>query len=266
MRSGSRLIAARRRRMAVGAVPGHHERCHAGPFSARPELRRQSHRPRTDFRRSRRSCCARRLSPSDLGSATAVGRLGQGLAEAGVSVTQARSAAGLAQLDPATTHGMSVVLGAGNITSIAVLDTLYELIAHNRVVILKLNPVLGEMFDAINAVLRPLSERGFVEVVRGGVEVGSYLVDHPNVAHVHITGSSASHDASSSAPARKARPVAGPAYRSSARPSPVNSAAYHPPSSSPPGGRPRTSVSRRSTWPPSVCTTAATTASPPRLP
>ncbi|EON30470.1 MULTISPECIES: aldehyde dehydrogenase family protein [Gordonia] len=113
----------------------------------------------------------------------------------GVSVTQARSAAGLAQLDPATTHGMSVVLGAGNITSIAVLDTLYELIAHNRVVILKLNPVLGEMFDAINAVLRPLSERGFVEVVRGGVEVGSYLVDHPNVAHVHITGSSASHDA-----------------------------------------------------------------------
>ncbi len=71
---------------------------------------------------------------------------------------------------------------------------------------------------------------------------------------------------SSSAPARKARPVAGPAYRSSARPSPVNSAAYHPPSSSPPGGRPRTSVSRRSTWPPSVCTTAATTASPPRLP
>lgn len=113
----------------------------------------------------------------------------------GVSIDQARSAAGLAQLQPAITHGVSVVLGAGNVTSIAVLDTLYELIAHNRVVILKLNPVMDEMFDAISAVLQPLSELGFVEVVSGGIEVGSYLVDHPDVAHVHITGSSASHDA-----------------------------------------------------------------------
>ncbi|MBS4102978.1 aldehyde dehydrogenase family protein [Tsukamurella paurometabola] len=113
----------------------------------------------------------------------------------GVSAEQARSTAGLAQREPTNTQGISVVLGAGNITSIAPLDTLYELFAHNRVVVLKLNPVMDEMFDATCAVLKPLSDVGVVEVVRGGVDVGAYLVDHADTTHVHITGSAASHDA-----------------------------------------------------------------------
>ncbi|CAB4753634.1 unannotated protein [freshwater metagenome] len=103
--------------------------------------------------------------------------------------------AGLAQLEPTARPGTSVVLGAGNITSIAVLDTLYEVFAHNRVVILKLNPVMDQMLEPTRAVLAPLIEAGAVHVVSGGTDVGGYLVNHEMVDHVHITGSSQSHDA-----------------------------------------------------------------------
>lgn len=113
----------------------------------------------------------------------------------GVTTAQARAAAGLAQRRPEQTDGTSVVLGAGNITSIAVLDTLYELVANNRVVILKLNPVMDRLLGPTVDVLRPLIDRGVVRVVTGGVDVGSYLVEHAGVGHVHITGSTQSHDA-----------------------------------------------------------------------
>ncbi|MFE5595678.1 hypothetical protein [Streptomyces sp. NPDC056549] len=59
----------------------------------------------------------------------------------GVTKEEVRARAGLAQLRPAETNGVGVVLGAGNITSIPILDVLYELYANNRVVALKLNPV-----------------------------------------------------------------------------------------------------------------------------
>ena len=113
----------------------------------------------------------------------------------GLTAADAASASGLGQLRPRETRGISVVLGAGNITSIAVLDTLYEVVAGNRAVILKLNPVMDEMYAATRAALAPLIDLGLVQVVTGGIDVGAHLIDHPGVAHVHITGSSASHDA-----------------------------------------------------------------------
>ncbi|WP_067702575.1 aldehyde dehydrogenase family protein [Nocardia jejuensis] len=113
----------------------------------------------------------------------------------GVDQATATGTAGLAQLDPTTTHGIGVVLGAGNITSIAPLDVLYELIAHNRVAVLKLNPLTDPMFDVLSTVLEPLIALGVVRILRGGADVGGYLVRHPSVAHVHMTGSAATHDA-----------------------------------------------------------------------
>lgn len=113
----------------------------------------------------------------------------------GVTPERVQRDAGLAQLGDAEPAGISVVLGAGNITSIAVLDTLYELVANNRLVILKLNPVMGEMLESTRAVLKPLIDLGVVRVVAGGADVGGYLVGHDLVDHVHITGSSTSHDA-----------------------------------------------------------------------
>lgn len=113
----------------------------------------------------------------------------------GVTQTRAREQAGLAQLDPATTSGVGLVLGAGNITSIAPLDVLYELIAFNRVVILKLNPIADRLLPVYETVFAPLIESGFVRIVTGGADVGTYLARHTEVTHVHMTGSAQTHDA-----------------------------------------------------------------------
>ncbi|WP_280463115.1 aldehyde dehydrogenase family protein [Nocardia carnea] len=113
----------------------------------------------------------------------------------GVSSAAAKANAGLAQLDPTRTHGIGAVLGAGNITSIAPLDTVYELIAHNRVVALKLNPITDPLLPVFEKIFAPLIDLGVVRILTGGADIGGRLIAHEKVAHVHMTGSAATHDA-----------------------------------------------------------------------
>lgn len=113
----------------------------------------------------------------------------------GVDAEAAKRTAGLGQLTPERTNGIGVVLGAGNIMSIAPLDTLYELIANNRVVALKLNPITDPLLPALSTILAPLIDIGVVRILTGGADVGTYLVNHPLVDHVHMTGSALTHDA-----------------------------------------------------------------------
>ena len=90
---------------------------------------------------------------------------------------------------------MALVLGAGNISSIAPLDALYKLFVEKRVVLLKMNPVNAYLGPVIAEGFRPLVERGFLHVVYGGVAEGSYLCGHQGVDEIHITGSDRTHDA-----------------------------------------------------------------------
>lgn len=113
----------------------------------------------------------------------------------GVTADSALATAGLGLRDPARTNGIGVVLGAGNITSIPLLDVLYELYANNRVVALKLNPITDPMLDTFTHVLGPLIGIGAVRILTGGAEVGGALVNHREVGHLHLTGSAATHDA-----------------------------------------------------------------------
>ncbi|KAA0021699.1 aldehyde dehydrogenase family protein [Antrihabitans cavernicola] len=113
----------------------------------------------------------------------------------GIDSATAIRDAGLGQRDPSATQGIGVVLGAGNITSIAPLDTLYELFAQNRVVALKLNPVTDPLLPVLTKVFAPFISIGAVRILTGGAEVGTYLVNHKLVDHVHMTGSSITHDA-----------------------------------------------------------------------
>lgn len=115
--------------------------------------------------------------------------------EPGVTADEARRTAGLAQLTPTHSGGVGLVLGAGNVTSIPVLDVMYELLAHNRVAILKVNPTQDALVPVFERALAPLIEPGFLRIVRGGGDVGTYLTGHPGIAHVHITGASATFDA-----------------------------------------------------------------------
>ena len=113
----------------------------------------------------------------------------------GVSAESVRREAGLAERNPSVTNGVGAVLGAGNITSIAPLDVLYELYANNRVVALKLNPIMDALLPVYREVFAPLIDLGVLVIVTGAADVGGYLVHHDLVDHVHITGSAASHDA-----------------------------------------------------------------------
>ncbi|MFS0853058.1 aldehyde dehydrogenase family protein [Microbacterium sp. 179-I 3D4 NHS] len=115
--------------------------------------------------------------------------------EPGVTPGAARAAAGLGQRTPTVSGGVGLVLGAGNVTSIPVLDVLYELLASNRTALLKVNPTQDPLVPIYKRALAPLIEPGFLRVVRGGPRVGAYLTGHPDLAHVHITGSAATFDA-----------------------------------------------------------------------
>ncbi len=90
--------------------------------------------------------------------------------------------------------GVALVLGAGNVASIAPLDVVHKLFFEGHVAILKLNPVndyLGPFFeDAFAEMIRD----GFVRIVTGAADVGSFLCRHAGIDEVHITGSSRTHD------------------------------------------------------------------------
>lgn len=113
----------------------------------------------------------------------------------GVTREELRAKAGLGQRTPERTNGVALVLGAGNIFSIAPLDVLYQLFAHNRTAVLKLNPTTDPLAAVLRTILKALIDRNLVEVVTGGPEIGSALANHPGVAAVHMTGSEATHDA-----------------------------------------------------------------------
>lgn len=90
---------------------------------------------------------------------------------------------------------VALVLGAGNINSIAPLDALHRLFAHGHVVLLKLNPVNAYLAPILEDTLAPFVDGGVLRIVSGGAEVGGYLAYHPGIHEVHITGSARTHDA-----------------------------------------------------------------------
>ncbi|MGV0028520.1 aldehyde dehydrogenase family protein [Phormidesmis priestleyi] len=90
---------------------------------------------------------------------------------------------------------VSLVLGAGNISSIAPIDTLYKLFAEDQVVLLKMNPVNDYMGAILEQALQPLIADGFVQIVYGGADLGRYLCHHSKIETIHITGSAQTHDA-----------------------------------------------------------------------
>eukprot|EP01121_Diplochlamys_sp_Union-15-3_P019632 TRINITY_DN7452_c0_g2_i2.p1 TRINITY_DN7452_c0_g2~~TRINITY_DN7452_c0_g2_i2.p1 ORF type:complete len:564 (-),score=111.85 TRINITY_DN7452_c0_g2_i2:74-1765(-) len=87
---------------------------------------------------------------------------------------------------------VSLVLGAGNQSSIPFMDALYKLYNQGQVVILKHNPVNEYLQSIFDIVFAPFIERNFFHHVVGGAEEGAYLVDR--VDNIHITGSDRTHD------------------------------------------------------------------------
>ena len=97
--------------------------------------------------------------------------------------------------NPPQTGVVSLVLGAGNVASIGLLDVIHKLYFEAQVSVLKFNPVNDYLEPHYAEILKPLIEAGFIRLVKGGSEVGKYLCTHELVEEIHITGSDRTHDA-----------------------------------------------------------------------
>ena len=91
--------------------------------------------------------------------------------------------------------GVCLVLGGGNVSSIAPLDAIYKLFVANRVVVLKVHPTQGFLTPILEAGLSALIRRGFLRIVHGGAVEGTYLAGHPGIDELHVTGSSETYNA-----------------------------------------------------------------------
>ncbi len=90
---------------------------------------------------------------------------------------------------------VSLVLGAGNVSSIGPMDALYKLFVEDEVVVLKMNPVNEYLGPVIEKAFQCLVDDGYFGVVYGGAEVGQHLTAHEKIDTIHITGSNRTHDA-----------------------------------------------------------------------
>jgi len=138
---------------------------------------------------------ALRAFPADARDRVLVGYKGDVWLRPGVTLEQAKAGVAHRLRDTNLPGQVGLVLGAGNINSISPLDGLTKLYQDNTVVLIKLNPVNAYLVPVFNRTFASFIERGFVRITTGGSDVGSYLVRHPGVDSIHITGSSTSHDA-----------------------------------------------------------------------
>ena len=91
-------------------------------------------------------------------------------------------------------NAIALVLGAGNVASIAPLDVVHKLFVEGHVALLKLNPVNDYLAPFFEDAFSDLIRDGYVRIVTGGADVGSFLCRHEAVDEIHITGSAVTHD------------------------------------------------------------------------
>jgi hypothetical protein len=115
--------------------------------------------------------------------------------EPGVTEDDVRDEQAAAYRDPVASSGLTLVLGAGNVASLAPRDALNELFVRGRVVVLKANPVNDYLVPYWRRSMGSLVAEGVLEIVAGGTGAGAHLVGHPLVNAVHVTGSDKTHDA-----------------------------------------------------------------------
>ena len=84
---------------------------------------------------------------------------------------------------------ITLVLGAGNFSSIPYLDVLYHLITRRSVILLKLNPVNEYLKPVFEKVFKNFIERGYIIVTNGNINESKYMAAHPGINHIHLTGS-----------------------------------------------------------------------------
>ncbi|MBA2350992.1 MAG: aldehyde dehydrogenase [Burkholderiales bacterium] len=90
---------------------------------------------------------------------------------------------------------IALVLGAGNIAAVAVMDLLTKMFNEGKACVFKMNPVNAYLGPYIEQAFADAIAKDYLAVVYGGAEEGAYLVQHKDIAEIHITGSDKTYDA-----------------------------------------------------------------------
>lgn len=86
------------------------------------------------------------------------------------------------------------VLGAGNVNAIVSQDTITKMFNEGTVCALKMNPVNAYLGQYLERAYDTAIRAGFLAVLYGGAEEGTYLIEHAAVDEIHITGSDRTFD------------------------------------------------------------------------
>ena len=84
---------------------------------------------------------------------------------------------------------ITLILGAGNVSCIPLLDAIYHLVAKRSVVYIKLNPVNEYLLPVYEKVFKNFISLGFMVITKGTVEESKYMTEHNGIDHIHLTGS-----------------------------------------------------------------------------
>lgn len=90
---------------------------------------------------------------------------------------------------------VSLVLGAGNVSSIAATDVIYKLFVEDQVVLLKMNPIHDALGPVLEEAFAPLVRLGVLTIVSGDGKAGALACAHPGLEAIHITGSHKTYEA-----------------------------------------------------------------------
>ena len=115
--------------------------------------------------------------------------------EPGVDRAALRATQAAAYRRPREHVGVTLVLGAGNVAALGPKDAVHKMIVEGHVVVLKANDVNAYLVEYWRRALAAFIEAGALHIVTGDARVGDYLVHHPGVDDVHLTGAPATYDA-----------------------------------------------------------------------
>lgn len=103
---------------------------------------------------------------------------------------------------------VALILGAGNVASIAPMDVITKMFNEGAVCLLKMNPVNGYLGPLFEQAFADAIRRNFLAIAYGGGEEGAYLTQHGGIDEIHLTGSDRTYDQivwGSRGPEREAR-------------------------------------------------------------
>lgn len=87
--------------------------------------------------------------------------------------------------------GVALVLGAGNVTGLAVADAISQIFEHGRAALVKLHPAHEPLIAVLHEAVAPLVDAGLVAFVAGGTDVATAGIAADTVTHIHLTGGAA---------------------------------------------------------------------------